>query len=562
MMPASKLLLQLIFWTLLSNIAIAQPLHLSILGKNETENKTIDSIGHKKKFENFKTLQTELTSFQQTLNRLGYLESKLENLERETDSTYIAQFQLNNKYNSIHIYYSDLQADLLKTLNIAYHNGYFIASISELETTLEKLNIAIANSGDPFSTLELTDFNKIDNKTLSATLKITNNKTRTIDNIVLNGYEKFPKSYIKHFLKIKRQQSFNLSKIKQQTNLLNDIQFADQIKEPEVLFTKDSTTLYLYIQKKKANTFDGFLGFGTNTENQKLEFDGYLNLALVNNLNYGESLKLLYKSDENDQRTFNLDLSLPYLFKSPIGLEANLNIFRRDSSFVNASQSVNTFYQINSKNKLSVGISSLNSNNLLDTPSTTLEDYNSVFYNFNYSYIKLQNYDPLFRTNFLFELSTGFGNRTFSNTKENQIDLKIRSSKIFNLNDRNSFFTKITGAYLDSNNYLENELYRFGGINSIRGFEENSILGNLYTVLNTEYRYRLSTNLYVHTVLDGAYFENQLNNSKEKLFGIGFGFGLLTNTGLFKLNYSNGKTESQKFKFSDSKIHISVSSTF
>jgi hemolysin activation/secretion protein len=103
---------------------------------------------------------------------------------------------------------------------------------------------------------------------------------------------------------------------------------------------------------------------------------------------------------------------------------------------------------------------------------------------------------------------------------------------------------------------------RFGGINSIRGFEENSLTANLFSVINTEFRYKVNNSLYVHSVIDGAYFENDLVDTKGKLFGFGFGFGLLTKSGLFKFNYSNGKTENQTFKLSDSKIHLSLTASF
>ena len=35
----------------------------------------------------------------------------------------------------------------------------------------------------------------------------------------------------------------------------------------------------------------------------------FLNLNLTNNFNYGETFKLLYKSDENDQKTFETNLT-------------------------------------------------------------------------------------------------------------------------------------------------------------------------------------------------------------------------------------------------------------
>src|SRR5690606_36676920 len=152
-----------------------------------------------------------------------------------------------------------------------------------------------------------------DNNVSAQLLIETDAKKRIINDIVIKGYEKFPSSYVKHYLKIKRNQIFDLPEIKSKTEHLNDLRFANQIKSPEVLFSKDSTTLYMYVEKAKSNSFDGFLGFGTNEDTNQLQFDGYLNLNPTNNLNYGDSFTLLYKSDEYDQKTFQTNLTLPYL---------------------------------------------------------------------------------------------------------------------------------------------------------------------------------------------------------------------------------------------------------
>ena len=89
--------------------------------------------------------------------------------------------------------------------------------------------------------------------------------------------------------------------------------------------------------------------------------------------------------------------------------------------------------------------------------------------------------------------------------------------KIINLNNKNSFYLRMSGANLNSNTYFVNELFRFGGINSIRGFEENSLFASLFGVLNTEYRYQLNNSIFIHSIIDLAYFENKITNNKEKL---------------------------------------------
>ncbi|GAA0747389.1 POTRA domain-containing protein [Gaetbulibacter jejuensis] len=562
-MPEKKLLLQFAIWLLFTANLFSQSLYLSAIGDNENETAVIDSLLYRKTFNDYQSLLQEVDTLKARLNTIGYVESELKSFNKSNDSTYTAQFSLNNKYDYIHIYYKDvIDKKLLSLISNSVTDDYFEVNISNLEASLNILNTEISNQGDPFSFLQLDEISKKDTSTLSANLVLSSKSQRFIDKIIVKGYEKFPKSYLRHYLNIKKGQTFNLSDIKNKSSVINDLRFANQIKDPEVLFTKDSTILYVYIEKVKSNNFDGFLGFGTNTETNKIEFDGYLNLNLTNNLNYGESLKLLYKSDENEQKTFDINTTFPYMFRTPLGVDLNLNIFKRDSSFINVSQKAKLFYQLNPNNQVSLGINSIKSENLLNSNVTTITDFKSDYYTANYIHTRPQNYNILFPTNSLFDITLGLGNRNSEGEDERQTKVELNTFKIFNLNEKNSFYSRLNFAYLDSNTYLENELFRFGGINSIRGFEENSLTANLYTVLNTEYRYQLNNTLYVNSVIDAAYFEDNFNLIKEKLFGFGFGFGLLTNSGLFKLNYSVGKTENQKFKFSNSKLHISLSANF
>lgn len=541
----------------------SQTLYLTAQGTTEKETRTIDSLYYQRAFKDFASLQEEVTSVKNRLTNFGYIESELLGLKRQNDSSYLATYQLNHRFKLIRLYYdASINKNILKSVSSDIQDNYIEIEIAKLEETLKLLNSKISNLGDPFSTVQLINIKKNNLDFMVADLVVSEQNQRTIDSIIITGYDKFPKSYVKHYLKVKKKQPFNLQTIKDKTLDLENLPFASQIKEPEVLFTKDSTLLYIYVEKEKSNSFDGFLGFGTNAESNNIEFNGYLNLNLNNNLNYGESFRLLYKSDESEQKTFDVKARLPYLFSSPIGAELGLNIFKKDSTFVTVSQSVKLEYQINSKNLVSAGINSITSTNLLDNTILFVDDYKSVFYTLDYLYTKRQRYDALFPINFQFEISAGSGNRTFEQSKELQTKFTLNTFKIFNLNERNSVYIRLNSAMLLSNDYFENELFRFGGINSIRGFEENSLTSNLYALLNTEYRYKVSNSLYVHSVLDGAYFENNLFNSKGKLFGFGFGFGLLTKAGLFKLTYSAGKLENQPFKLSNSKVHLSLNASF
>ena len=138
----------------------------------------------------------------------------------------------------------------------------------------------------------------------------------------------------------------------------------------------------------------------------------------------------------------------------------------------------------------------------------------------------------------------------------------INGQNSFNLNQKNSIFVRNQTFYLQSDDYIINELFRFGGINSIRGFNENSLQANAFTGIIAEYRYLLASNLYLHSITDFGYFQDKTANIEDRLLGLGFGFGLFTKNGLFNLVYANGSTSEQAIKLSNSIVHISFKTNF
>lgn len=558
--------LLLIIYTLLTSEGFCQNLQLKISGETDYETKVLDSLNYSENHPNFLSIQSEVDTIQKKLSKLGYIENRLIDIKKINDSSFQSRIYLKNYYDTIYIYYNknDIKSSTLSLISKHVYEDYFTLRFSEVENALNFINLQVSKEGFPFSNLKLGNIKVKNTSALETELIIDNsNEKRSISNIVIKNYEKFPRSYLKHYLKIKPKQVFDLNTIQAKTAQLSNLNFANEIKSPEVLFSKDSTTLFLYLEKSKSNAFDGFLGFGTNEDTNKLEFDGYLNLNLNNNLNFGESFRLLYKSDENDQQTFEADVSLPYLFKSPVGVDLLLRIFRRDSSFTTTNQSAKLHYQVAPKHKVYGGIIATESNNLLsENTGASITDYTSQYFTFAYQFVSPQNYNALFPINSKVFFESSFGDRTTAGSSQKQTQLLFDASKIFNLNLKNSIYLRGNGASLISDSYLENELLRFGGINSIRGYEENSLYATLYGIINSEYRYQLSNSIYIHSIIDAAYFDNQITNTTQKLFGYGFGFGLITKAGLFRFNYANGKTEDVSFKLSNSKVHLSLTSNF
>ncbi|MFK7749341.1 MAG: hypothetical protein AB8B65_13175 [Kordia sp.] len=536
---------------------------LQINGNTADAQQIINATNYKKSHENIKSIADELISLQKAFFNIGYFDASYSKLEKVNDSIYQSTFSLNTKYTSLTINYNsdNLDESLLKAFNLIYTDSTFTISPEDLTPFLEAIVENFQNTGNPFAEVQLKNIIK-DKQTIVADLDIKVIEKRSLDKIIIKGYEKFPKSYTKHYLRL-TSNVFNKDEITKQTKRIDQLAFARQIKDPELLFTKDSTTLYVYIEKVKSNFFDGFLGFNSDEETGNLKLNGYLDLKLINNLNAGEQFTVLWKNDGNGQTKFLADLKIPYVFNSPIGINAGLDIFRRDSLFNIVNTKLNTFYQINQNNQVHAGILQTESNNLLeDNTNTNIDDYKSFFTTAGYTFSKRNNNYSIFPNKIYASLEAQLGSRTNNREKNEQTKFSFTGNYLWELNDRNFFYINNTSEALISDQYLTNEKFRLGGIQSIRGFNENSLEATLYSTINTEYRYILSRNSYVHSIIDFTYLQDDLTGTDVKLYGFGFGLGIRSKSGLLKINYAVGKTDDSTIKLSESKVHISLSTSF
>lgn len=548
----------LIFLFLFSPYIHSQQFYLKIEGNSSTENKIIDSIGYIKTHKEIKNLLESQNNFNQTLLKIGYLENELLETKKTNDSSFTFFYKLGNLTRDIEIKTDSLPNEVKEILNLQSSE---IILISDIENFInEKLNI-LEKKGFAQTKIKLDNF-KTSNNQFQADLIIELNQVRKINNLVFQGYSQFPSGIKKVFLRKYQSKPFNKSIIKKIQSDFNALPFVTQTKYPEVLLTTDSTKVYLYLEKRKNNSFDGFLGFGNNEETQKLQFNGYLDLNLYNNLNSGERFNLYWKNDGNKQSTFNVNLDLAYIFKSPMALKSNLKIFKQDTIFQNSSFDFDLGYMINYNTKAFIGYKDNVSEAIQKITSSDLKDLKSTFITTTFEHKKIDFDDSLFPDKFSIFTKFGIGDRTASSLKTNQFFAQFQFQQLLELNKKNYIHLKSDTYFLQSTNYYTNELYRFGGIQSIRGFNENSLQGNIFSGIFAEYRYVATSNLYFYSITDFAYYQDKANNSKDQLYGLGFGFGLLSNGGLFNLVYANGNTGSQNIKLSNSIVQISFKTYF
>jgi outer membrane protein assembly factor BamA len=124
--------------------------------------------------------------------------------------------------------------------------------------------------------------------------------------------------------------------------------------------------------------------------------------------------------------------------------------------------------------------------------------------------------------------------------------------------------TGIKSAYQYSPVIFRNELFRIGGLKTLRGFDEESINASLYVIGNIEYRFLLEQNSYLLAFVNQAYFRDQSRNAAiydGSPLGFGGGITFETRLGIFSFIYALGR-ENNEVLLRNGKIHFGLISTF
>jgi len=559
-----KAFLYLLFFCI-SLSCYAQNFHLKINGSSQSESQIIDSLNYSNNHTNIKSLLDEVKNTAEKLSKKGYLDNKISETKKTNDSTFISIIELKSKIKYIHIYIGT-NPDFFPSLKA--ENDTIIIPYQEIENFLNQKIADAEKAGFALSKLKLENIHR-KNQIIYADLKLKAEKKRTINSIVLNQTDDlkkdfFSKGHLKQLNKKYLKKTFNQEVIKQLYDDINSFEFVTQTKYPEILFTNDSTKIYTYIEKRKANTFDGYIGF-SNNENKKTTLNGYLDISLLNTLHAGEQFSLYWKSDGNQQKTFNTRIEIPYIFQSSLGLKAQLNIFKQDSTFQNTKTSIDLGYYLNYNSRIYLGYQSTESSDIQNANNSTISDYKNSYITSSFEYKIPDHINNLFARKTYLNLIMGYGKRNTNNSPETaesskQLYLNLNFSYNFELNKKNFIYINSQNLYLKSKNYISNELFRFGGLNSIRGFTENSLQGNNINILMTEYRYLTTKNLYLHSIIDFGIYQDEtsLENKRKfnNLFSAGVGLGLLTNTGLLRIIIANGSINKSEIKFYNSILNI------
>lgn len=446
--------------------------------------------------------------------------------------------------------------------------------VSNLDSLIKNLELKYAEKGFPFVRTEIIPMGY---KEGDAKVRIETElfNRRTIDGVRVNGYEKLSKGFIKHGLGLKEGRTYNETELYKITERMSYNRFVEESRPPQTLFNPDSTFIYLYAKKVKSNIFDGVLGFGNNNEG-KFQLNGNVKIELNNNFNAMEQIRLNWIATADKNSTLDLAVRFPYLFKSAVGSQSDFSMFKKDSVFVNIKLEERLFYQISLYSNIGLNLSYESSNFVLDEHpelASLYDDYNKSGYGLSYEFKQPSAIGLMEGKSAVYLIGKALRRKIsefdaelndYLTESTAQYEVGLNAFRLFKLSPNHFIKTGVQayGLFGDDDYYTANELYRIGGFNSIRGFNEESISASAYGVGSLEYRFLPNDDFYISAFADLAFIENKSTNTHQNLFGTGLGFSFLTQLGIFNLSYAVGKQSDTGFDFRNSKIHFGILTRF
>jgi hemolysin activation/secretion protein len=108
-----------------------------------------------------------------------------------------------------------------------------------------------------------------------------------------------------------------------------------------------------------------------------------------------------------------------------------------------------------------------------------------------------------------------------------------------------------------------NEQIRFGGLKTLRGFDEEALLATSMARVSVEYRFLLDQNSHLLVFFDQALYENRTRSYyRDMPFGFGAGMSFGTKVGMFSLVYGLGSQFGNPINIRDGKIHVGYLAVF
>ncbi len=452
----------------------------------------------------------------------------------------------------------------------------------KLASAQEKILRVHENGGYPFASTFISQI-QMDGPVISGNLHVKDNGRFMIDTFHIKGEARISPAYLEKLTAVETGDIYREDRVRNISNRIRETTFLEEIRPYELEYFEGKVDVYTYLKKARANQFNGIIGILPKSEQTgKLLVTGDVHLSLVNPFGKGERFYVAWRSLQPLSQELDMSISWPYLFGSSVGIGVDFALFKQDTSFFSVNPVIDLRFFMGGTNYFHAFYDYFNSSlistwgleNAVVLPpnadvTSSLYGLGLQFSNLDYYFNPRQGWDIRSRLGIgskKVRRNPALPEQIYESVRETSTQLKGRADILFYqpLGGRFTLHVASRTGYIRSDDLFANELFRLGGIRTLRGVDENSIFASFYSLGTLETRFLFERNSSFFLFLDAGYYEKSLRDEFVADYPLGFGAGLnmQTRAGIFSLNYALGKQFDNPINIGNAKIHIGYINRF
>lgn len=486
--------------------------------------------------------------------------------------TLIAYIHLGEKFRRFEIYFNDSFCEvyprLCKSVIWTIKDDISAFAITRVNKKIERF---FQTTGHPFFSY-VYDSISITKERVKVELNIYPFLLIRFDSLVFDSPSRTQNKYLQNLLGIKEGSVYNQSRIQDITNRIESTGFLEVVSEPYVVYKFDKAFVHIDLKERKSMLISGLVGYLPDQNTKKNSLVGEASVNFKNLFGMGIFYGLKWKRFQQRSQDLNMQMNIPFMLGSPIGGTFDLNFLKQDTSFVNVNRKLKFDFLVGKNLNASFSYQYYTSvlNSIGKEYSNSLRGNNTNQYGLglNYNTVGIR-FFPTGGSAFTLEGAIGekmLRGETDSLARfSTQFNGLFALNKILRISPTSVFAMRMEGRLLWNNKrvILINDLYRPGGINDLRGFNEKYFFSDKYIVSSVEYRKLISRESYLVTFVDfGLLRSLNIDNTLHAPIGIGVGTVFKSSLGIFKVFYSLGKSKDQDLNIQSSKIHFALTNEF
>ena len=432
---------------------------------------------------------------------------------------------------------------------------------------IESLKLELKREGYFKASIQIDSIsiNRID-KNIALFVSVFNAQVEPITSIHFEGNARNSDAYLVKLAGLKIPITLNFSQLERAKIRLERSRLFSSVSDGEVQQVDSSIQLKFKVKEQNPNRFDIVVGYIPRQAGGG-DIIGSLELDLLNSFTEGNQVALNYNRIQPLRTRINVLVKQRYVFDSPFSLGFQFDVYQRDSTFQTQNWNLFSDYELGPYSLITGFIRQEETGNGFISGNVT--NGSVLYYGSSFEWdIRNDVYVPT--KGFYAKLKTEFG------TKENQIDSdssvfkRRESKKLFSMTGESyhTFFGRHVlvlngfGSILLSDYYQDSDLFRFGGSESFRGYNEEQFAASKLAWLNAEYRFLLDRTSYLFGFHTRGWFEfpelktdngTQLG-FKQWIQSYGLGLAYRTRLGLLTFTYAKSPEDA----FDNAKIHFSI----